>query len=66
MSNIVSLKIQIEGSETIKTVSFSADELASALNKVRDSSNMLNGSIVNWSQAGAGDAQHYERDKRGC
>lgn len=52
MSNIVSLKIQIEGSDSIKTVSFSADELAAALNKVRESSDRLSGSIVNWAQAG--------------
>ena len=52
MSNIVSFKIQIEGSDSIKTVTFSADELGKALNAVRDSSDRLSGSIVNWAQAG--------------
>ena len=52
MSNIVSFKIQIEGSDSIKTVTFSADELGKALNAVRDISDRLSGSIVNWAQAG--------------
>jgi len=52
MPNVVSFKIQIEGSDSIKTVTFSADELGKALKAVRDSSERLNGSIVNWAQAG--------------
>lgn len=52
MSNIISFKIKIEGSDSIKTVTFSAEELGKALKAVRDSSERLNGSIVNWAQAG--------------
>lgn len=52
MANIVSFKIQIEGSDSIKTITFSADELGKALKAVRESSDRLSGSIVNWAQAG--------------
>lgn len=52
MPNIVSLKIKIDGSDAIKTITFDAEELGAALNKVRESSDRLSGSIVNWAQAG--------------
>lgn len=52
MPNIVSFQIKIAGSDEIKTVTFSADELGKALNAVRESSDRLSGSIVNWAQAG--------------
>jgi len=52
MSNIVSFRVQIEGSDSIKTVTFSADELGKAFNAVRESSDGVRESIVKWSLAG--------------
>ena len=47
MSNIVSFRIQIEGSNEFKTVTFSADELGKALDAVRGSTKSLKGELVN-------------------
>lgn len=47
MSNIVSFKIHIEGSNELKTVTFSADELGKALDAVRSNAKTLNGELVN-------------------
>ncbi len=47
MSNIVSFKIQIEGSNEFKTVTFSADELGKALDAVRTNAKTLNSEMVN-------------------
>ena len=47
MSNIVSFRIQIEGSSEFKTVTFSADELGKALDAVRNNAKTLNGELVN-------------------
>ena len=47
MSNIVSFRIQIEGSNEFKTVTFSADELGKALDAVRGSTKSLKGELIN-------------------
>lgn len=47
MSNIVSFKIKIEGSNEFKTVTADANELGRALDSVRNNAKTLNGELVN-------------------
>ncbi|MBO4524998.1 MAG: hypothetical protein J5692_00190 [Bacteroidales bacterium] len=47
MANTISFKIKIEGSNELKTVTFSAEELGKALDAVRNNAKTLNGELVN-------------------
>ncbi len=53
MSDIVSFKIRVEGSNELKTISVSAEELGGVLDSVTSKAKRLNGELVNagsWSQ----------------
>lgn len=47
MPSTISLKIQIEGKDGIKTVTLNAEDLAKAVDKVRESTRSLNDQLVN-------------------
>lgn len=47
MSSTISLKVQIEGKDGLKTVTIDAEELAKAVDKMRESTRSLNDQLVN-------------------
>lgn len=52
MANTVSFRIKLDDGGSFKQVEVNLDELAAAMKQVKKESDAVNGSIVNWAQAG--------------
>ena len=52
MANTVSFRVQVDDNGTTKKVEVNLQDLAQAMKKVKADADAVNGSIVNWAQAG--------------